>query len=90
MGEFGEGSGALVSFDRKSSRQGLDSSRFKFLVIHGTDATFKSYLKGKPHDKDDMPLLNGQAFFPNREDWEEYTEKNGMIKQVGRYFRLRG
>ncbi|KZV77999.1 hypothetical protein EXIGLDRAFT_583392, partial [Exidia glandulosa HHB12029] len=57
--------------------------RYKFILWHGTDGMFKTYLKVKRRDKDDDSLLSGQAFFPTREDWEKYCADHSEIEQNG-------
>lgn len=56
--------------------------RFKLRAWHGTDATFKPYLKAKRQDDGDVSLLDGQAFFPTRAAWEAYCEGNEELPQV--------
>lgn len=58
-----------------------DGDRFKFILWHGTDASFKMYLKRKLRDPGDTSLLDGKAFFPTREEWESYVIKNEGITQ---------
>lgn len=60
-----------------------DWARYKLMLWLGTDATFKSYLKSKRGDKNDLPLTDGLAFFPTVAEWEKYCEDNDKIEQVG-------
>ena len=56
--------------------------RYLVMLWHGTDATFKTYLKVKLRDDGDRSLLAGRAFFPSHEDWLEYTTRNEKVPDV--------